>query len=112
MAVTSTVFVSTKYAEEAATLQYLPSNSTSIIDKFTVTNVSAVAVTFTAHIVTTGGAPGLGNAIVYQRSLAPNASSCVAEMVGQILNTNTALYTSCSAPSAIVMRVCGREITT
>ena len=111
MAVASTIFVSTKYAEMADTLQYLPSISTSIIDKFTVNNVSTVAVTFTAHIVTTGGSPGLDNKIV-SRSIPAGQASCMAEMIGQILTTNTALYTSCSAASAIVMRVCGREITT
>ena len=111
MATTPTIFIQTKYAENVATQQYTPGNDIALVDKFTVANQNSVAVTLSVHIVASGGTPSNANRIIPVRSIAAGATSCLFEMVGQILNSGQSIWTTASAPSSLVIRCCGRQIT-
>lgn len=110
MAVNPNVLVAPKTVEAAQTTQYTASNVTTIIDKFTVTNYSAVPVTFSVNIVTSGGTPGNANLIVKARSIAPSATATFSELVGQILLSGSYISTLASNAASLNMRVSGREV--
>lgn len=110
MAVTPTVLVAAKTVEATQTTQYTATNVTTIIDKFTVTNYSAVPVAISVNIVTSGSTPNNGNLIVKARSIAPSATATFSELIGQILLSNSFISTLASNAASLNMRVSGREI--
>lgn len=110
MAVNATVLVPAKTVEAVQTTQYTATNVTTIIDKFTATNYSAVAVTLNVHIVPSGVAASDSNLIVKARSIAPGATATFAELVGQVLAPNSFISTLASNAASLNMRVSGREI--
>lgn len=111
MTVTSKVLVPAKQAESAQTTQYLSENCTTIIDTATVTNTTAGIVTFSANVVTVGGAAGAGNLIINLRSIAPKETYRCPELVGQTLGPNDFLSTVAGAAASLTLRVSGRQIT-
>ena len=109
MTVTAKALVDAKYAANAETTQYTaPAGVRAIVDKFTVTNVTAAAATITIKVVPSGGAAGATNVITQTASVAANSVYQASEMVGQILNAGDFIST---LASALVIRVSGREIT-
>ena len=110
MAVTSTVLLAAKQAENSQTTQYTASNVTAIIDKCTIHNGSGGAVTFGANVVTSGGSASASN-LLLNRSIAAGQTYSCPEIVGQILNDGDFLSTIAGTASALVIRVSGREIT-
>ena len=110
MAITATVLVAAKTVEATQSTQYTATNVTTIIDKFTVTNYSAVPVTLNVNIVTAGSAPSNSNLIVKARTLAPSATATFSELVGQVLLPNSFISTLASNAASLNMRVSGREI--
>lgn len=110
MAVTPTVLVSAKTVEAAQTTQYTASNVTTIIDKFTVTNYSSVAVNISVNIVPYNSSASSSNLIVKARTLQPNATATFSELVGQVLTSGSFISTLASTASSLNMRVSGREI--
>ena len=110
MAVTPTTLVAAKTVEATQSTQYTATNVTTIIDKFTVTNYSAVTVTISVNLVVSGGTPGNGNLIVQTRSIAPGTTATFSELVGQILLSGTFISTLAGTAASLNMRVSGREI--
>ena len=111
MAVTPKVLVPSKTMEATQQTQYTADNIMAIIDKFTVTNVSATNVSFSAHIVASGVSVGAGNQLIKDRTLAPNESYACPSLVGHSLEKGGFISTIASAASSLTMRVSGREIT-
>jgi len=113
MTVTAKNLVPAKLVENTQTTQYtVPTNATAtIIDKFTVTNTSAGAVTISVNLVTGSDTHGNQNLIVKAKSLSASETYVFPELVGQILQTAAFISTIASAASAINMRVSGREVT-
>lgn len=110
MAVTAKTLVPSKQAENTQTTQYTASSVTAIIDKATVHNASAANVTFAANVVTVSGAAGITNRFV-NRTIAPNETYALPELVGQVLQAGDFLSTIAGAAASLNLRVSGREIT-
>ena len=111
MTVTAKNIVAAKQAEATDTNQYTAVNCTTIIDKFTVTNTTASAATFSAHIVPQGGAVGVTYAVISGRSISPGETYQCPELVGQIMAPNSFLSTVAGTASALSIRGSGREVT-
>lgn len=111
MAVTSKVLVPSKQAENVQTTQYVATNCTTYIDKFTITNTTAANVTFSANLVTSAGTPGATNLVLNLRSIAPKETYACPELTGQILNPGDYISTVAGTAAALTIRASGRELT-
>lgn len=112
MTVTPAVLLEAKYAENSQTTQYTAAASTKVIvDKFTVTNVTAAVATLGINIVASGGSASAANLIVDDRSIAAGESYTLPSMVGQILETGDFISTIADTASALVIRISGRVVT-
>jgi hypothetical protein len=110
MTVTSKALIPAKQVENAQTTQYTAVNCTTYVDKFTVTNTSAVNVQFSANVVTVAGAAATTNLIVKTRSIAPNETYQCPELIGQVLQPGDFISTLAGAATSLTMRASGREI--
>lgn len=110
MAVTTKVLLPSKYMENTLQQQITAQGSVNLIDKFTVTNVSAANVSFNVHLVASAGTADASNTIIKTRTLAPNQTYNCPEIVGHALQDGASLYTQASAASALTLRISGREI--
>ena len=86
---------------------YTSSNVTTIIDKFTVTNYSALAATFTVYTSTNADD---SNIIIKEKTLMPKETYTCPEMVGQVINPAGTFNATASAATSINIRVSGRQI--
>jgi len=111
MTVTAKTLVPAKFVDVAQTTQYTANGVTTIIDKFTATNVSGSTATISINLVTETYTPADSNLIVKNKSLAASETYIFPELVGQILQAGAFISTIASAGSAINMRVSGREVT-
>ena len=111
MAVTATVLIPAKIAEAVQTPQYVASNVTAIIDKFTATNFSAAAATISVHLITAGSSADDSNVITKTKRLQPTEVYTFPEIVGQILTTNSSISTVAGTANAVNIRASGREVT-
>lgn len=111
MAVTATVLINAKTAENAQTTQYTAANVTAVIDKFTATNYSTTAATLSVNLVANGGAAGNDNLIVDARSIQPGETYTFPELTGHVLLSGGFISTLAGTASAINIRASGRQIT-
>jgi len=100
--------VQTKFAESAETTQYTASGRRTIIDKFSA--YSSAGGTITAKLIPSGGAAGASNVLV-AKTLAAGETYTFPEIVGHTLNPGDFISTLAGAPSTVVIRISGREIT-
>ena len=111
MAVLAKCLVEAKQVENVQTTQYTAANNiTTIIDKFTMTNVTGGGVTVTVNIVRSGLVADTYNIIVSAKSIGAGETYIFPEIVGQILNPGDYISTIAGTASALNMRVSGREI--
>jgi len=111
MAINIAKLIDPKYAENAQTTQYTsPSLSTTIIDKFTATNISASAASISVNLVTSGDIAGTANKITDTRVIASGETYTFPELIGQVLQAGDFISTIASAASAIVITAGGRII--
>lgn len=111
MTVTVKNLVPAKTVENTQTTQYTATGVTTIIDKFTATNYSAVPATISINLVSSGGSAGNANLITKTKSLAASETYTFPELVGQILGDGGFISTIAGTASAVNMRVSGREVT-
>jgi len=104
------VLIPAKIAENVQTTQYTANGVTTIIDKFTATNYSAVAATISVNIVTSADTAGNQNLIVKTKTLQPSETYTFPEIVGQALAAGGFISTIASAATSINIRSNGREI--
>ena len=100
-----------KQAEAAQTGQYTAENCKTIIDKFTVTNTSALNAVFSANLVASGGAAGDGNLVLKAKTIAPGQTYLCPELVGQTLEAGGFISTLAGAATSLTISASGREIT-
>lgn len=112
MAVAVRNLIPAKTAEDVQTTQYTATNVTTIIDKFTATNYSALAATISVNLVTFADTAGNQNLIVKTKTLQPSETYTFPELVGQVLVAGGFISTLAGTASAINIRASGREITT
>lgn len=112
MAVTVQVLIPAKTVENAQTTQYTSAGVTTVIDKFTATNFSAVAAALSVNLVTNNGVVGDSNLIVKTRALQPGETYTFPEIVGSALAPGGFISTLASAAASINLRASGRVIST
>lgn len=111
MTVTVDDIIPAKEAENVQTTQFTSTNVKTIIDKFTATNTSGVAITLSINLVTIGGAAGNDNLIVQAQSVAAGATYISAEIVGHTLDVGGFISTIASAATGLTIRASGRIVT-
>jgi hypothetical protein len=111
MTVTVKNIIPRKQAEGAQTGQYTANNCKTIIDKFTVTNTTAGAVSFSCNLVASGGTAGASNLVLDAKSLAAHETYTCPELVGQTLEAGGFISTLASAATSLTISASGREIT-
>ena len=111
MAVTVKKLVSSQQLTNANATYYTATNVTTIIDKCTVCNTTAGAVTLTLDLVDSGGSAGASERVISALSIAAGQTYTCPEMVGQVLNSGDTLQGLASANTSLTIRVSGREIT-
>jgi len=111
MTVTVTTLIPAKIAESTQVTQYTASAVTTIIDKFTATNYSAVAATLSVNLVTASDTAGNQNLISKTKTLQPSEVYTFPEIVGQVLMASGFISTIAGTATSINIRSSGREIT-
>ena len=111
MTVTVRVLIPAKIAEATQTTQYTSTGATTIIDKFTATNYSAVPATISINLVTTAGTAGNLNLITKTKTLAASEVYTFPEIVGQVLGVGDFISTIAGTATSINIRASGREVT-
>jgi flagella basal body P-ring formation protein FlgA len=111
MTVTVKNIIPCKQAENAQTTQYTATNCKTIIDKFTVTNITAGNVTLSCNLVPSSGAAGATNLIISARAIAPGETYTCPELVGQSLEPGGFISTLAGAAVSLNISASGREIT-
>jgi hypothetical protein len=109
MSVVAKPLIASKEMEAAQTTQYIATNCTAIIDKFTATNTSAANAVISVNLVSSGGTAGTTNLIVDNRAIAPDETYTFPELVGQVLASGGFISTT-GTGSALTIRASGREI--
>lgn len=103
--------VEAKYAENSQSTQYTAAAATKvIIDKFTVSNGTAGAVTLAVNLVASGGAAGGANLVLPAYSVAAGAVYTCPELVGHVLHAGDFISTLAGAATSLVIRVDGRVV--
>lgn len=110
MAVNVTVLIPAKSAENTQTTQYISTNLTTIIDKFTATNYSGSTATLSVNLVTFADTAGNQNLIVKAKTLQPGEAYSFPELAGHVLASGGFISTIASAASSINIRASGRVI--
>ena len=112
MTTTARCLVETKYAENAETTQYTAAAGTRvIIDKFTITPPTGAASSLLIHVVPSGGAAGVSNAIMQAKTMtSTDPTYTCPEMVGRVLEPGDFISTLASAATSLVIRIEGRVI--
>jgi len=111
MTVTASNIIPSKIAENTQTTQYISSNVTTIIDKFTATNYSATSASLSVNLVTAAGSAGDANLIVKTKTLQPGECYTFPEVVGHVLSNSSFISTLASAATSINIRASGRVVT-
>ena len=110
MAVYVKVLIPAKIAENSQTTQYTATAVTTIIDKFTATNYSAVAATLSINLVTGGDTAGNQNLITKTKTLQAAEVYTFPEIVGQVLAASGFISTLAGTATSINIRASGREV--
>lgn len=100
-----------KYAENVQTGQYTSDNAKTVIDKFTVTNVSANNIDFSANLVANGDTASNANLVMKTRTIAAGETYTCPELVGQSLEAGGFISTLAGAATSLVISATGRVIT-
>lgn len=110
MTVTVKVLIPAKIAEATQTTQYTANGVTTIIDKFTATNYSALAATLSVNLVTVSFSAGDSNLITKTKTLQPSEVYTFPELVGQVLSPGAFISTLAGTATSINIRASGREV--
>lgn len=111
MTVQARTLLEAAYAANAQTTQFTSgAGARTIIDKYTVTNVTAAPVTYAANVVASGGAAGASNVVLQTRSILAGETYPCPELVGQILEPGDFVSTIAGAANSLVHRASGRIV--
>jgi hypothetical protein len=111
MAVTITNIIPRKNPAVNFETQYTANNCTTVIDKFTITNITANNIIFSVYLVPSGGNNDNTNLVLYPKAIARYTTYTCPEIVGQVLLNDGFIVTYASAATSLVLSASGREIT-
>jgi hypothetical protein len=111
MAITVLNIIPRGYAANTQSTQYTSSNAKTVIDKFTVTNVSSSAADISVNLVAEGDTASDADLVVDARTIAAGETYTCPELIGQVLESGGFISTLASASSALVLSASGRVIT-
>ena len=109
MAVTPKPLVASQQLTNSNASYYTATNVKTIIDKCTLCNTTAGAVTATIDVVDSGGSAGVTERLISARSIAAGETYVCPEVVGHILASGDTIQGLCSASTSLTIRVSGRE---
>jgi len=89
---------------------YAVTKGITIIDKMTVTNVSANFTNITVYLVPSGATPSGTHRIAMAITINPSETYEFSKVEGHILNTGDSIQAFASAASSLSFRVSGREV--
>lgn len=98
-----------KLAENAQTTQYTSAAVKTIIDKFTVSNITGVAATFALNLVQSGGAASTANLLI-SRTIQPAETYLCPEVTGHIMSEGGFISTLAGTASALSIQASGRTV--
>lgn len=111
MSTTSKPIINAKDCEIALTTQYTtPASTRTQIDKFTVTNVTAGALTIDVHLVPSGGTADATNKIISAKSIAAGADESLSALAGHTLKAGD-FISAVASGSGLTIRASARETT-
>lgn len=103
--------VTAQYAPAVQTALYTsPASTYTRIDKLSVTNITAGAVTISINLVPSGGAAGSSNLTTQAKSVAAGQTWNSPNEYGHVLNPGDAISVIASAGSSLVIAVGGTVI--
>jgi hypothetical protein len=111
MTVSVKTLITAKIVESAQTTQYTATGVTALIDKFTATNYSATATTFSVNLVPFGATAGNANLVVKNKTLQAGETYTCPELTGKSLAPGDFISTLAGAATSLNMGANGREIT-
>jgi len=110
MAIQAKTLVASQQLTGSNATYYTATNVRTIIDKMTVCNTTAGAVTVTIDLVDAGGSAGASERIISARSIGAGETYTCPEAVGHVLNVGDSIQGLASAGTSLTFRVSGREI--
>lgn len=110
MQVTPKKIVASQQLAVSNATYYTATNVKTIIDKMTLCNTTAGAITVTIDIVDSGGSAGVSERVISARSIAAGETYRCPEVVGHILNAGDTIQGLASAATSITIRASGREV--
>lgn len=113
MATQSTVKVLTQGLQlgTSATAEYtVPTNTTTVIKKVTVTNSTGLAATVSIYKVVSGGTPTAANIIISARNIPSGADVELYSVENHVLNSGDAIYAESGTASALTFHMSGIEL--
>lgn len=112
MAVTVKNIIPAKQAENSQTTQYItPTATKAIVDKFTATNTTSVAVTLSINLIPSAGSASSSNLVLSLKAIAAGEAYTCPEVVGQVLESGGFISTIAGSSTSLTISAAGREIT-
>lgn len=111
MAILVVNIIPRQLAEATETVKYTVSSGTTIIDKFSVTNVSGVIVSFSCYLPASGDLFAPANKVLDNQLINPDEAYLCPELIGQVLAAGGTIVTVAGAAAALTISASGREIT-
>lgn len=95
----------------SATTYYTATNVQTRLDKCTVCNTTAGALTFSIYKVSSGGSAGATNTLISTRSINAGETYTCPEVVGHWINSGGFLAAIASSAASLALSVSGIEVT-
>jgi hypothetical protein len=110
MQVTPKPLIASQQLTDSNATYYTATNVRTIIDKMTICNTTAGAVTATIDIVDSGGAAGVTERLISARSIAAGETYPCPEVVGHYLSNGDTIQGLAGAAASLTIRASGREV--
>ena len=110
MQVTPKAIIASQQLTDANATYYTATNVRTIIDRMTLCNTTAGAVTVTLDLVDSGGAAGATERVLSARSIAAGETYTCPEVAGHYLDPGDTIQGLASAAASITIRASGREV--
>lgn len=111
MAATIKNIIPRKTVAFGAETQYTANNCTTVIDKFTISNVTGLTAGIVIYLVASGGSPANSNTVLPIKFIQGYEVYTCPEIIGQVLLAGGYISTNATAGATFTLSASGREIT-